>query len=1027
MTPDEKNGSRKDEQSLKSASKSSVQPQSTSQGGCFEPGNVVWAYVKGHPWWPAVVSEDENGGDDDKPWYQMKGNRYHVQYLGPLLEHQWISPARLVTFLSKEQFVQLKLVDKKSVTNVCQRHREKWELAVKEAIDFLKSNDRVEMLNRKLVEAEQAKENIVKNNRSKAEPTRDLRICVYDSTTYLLDEKALSKLMEEFDQTKQIDNQKAKLTYTQFQLSSEDLRSCKSLNLGADAVIDLRIDNDSAKRETKSLTSSFDDSNSSVLSSRRSRSSSPRKTTFANIGSDMNNCQHLLIDVEIVEALQSSRSKLKQVVISHLSRLQEQLKYKYTLSPQSKYSEDRKPRKSDSRNVLTLKEAAAFLGEGGKSPIKRSLDKIQKQIEKQQLKEKRSTTPAKDAVLPEPEPVIVEVVDPFKALYADPNARDKICLKCEGDGKQMLACIECFNAYHVACLPEEELVKVQTDVGFKCADCMAGIKICFSCKESLSGASEGEVFQCTVSNCRKLYHVQCLDKYPALNENFSSPKKKRDKCPQHLCASCFPHDTAANKLCFIGKLTKCLKCPLAYHCGKAEKPEERCFPAGSAILSHNYIICPAHFCASKRAPGLARKSIFSVTKKKTQTMDHLNVNWCFFCGTGGDLILCELCPAAFHPKCVKLSGKPPDGKPWHCENCQAGLFPRFGDIVWVKCGAFRWWPAKISVPEEIPENIFRKQHKEGEFVVQFYGTKDFMWISIGRVFSFEENDTASKGTDSTLNKQFQKGLSDATTAHRELTAQRERELIDRLNGSSNSRTPAPYKYVTRNIPQGNVKVYKADLDNYATCSCTPDDVDPCGPSSNCENRYTLIECHPKLCAAGDKCQNQRFARAQYAETYYFKCGDRGWGLKNKQTIYPGQFVNEYCGDLIDYDEYERRLKRQNDRGELDFYFCVLDSKRVVDAKPKGCHSRFMNHSCEPNCDGQLWMVNGDYRVGLFAKLEIPPDTELTFNYNLSSLGMLYVSRKLKFLHYLFRLQHFTICSRGWANITLLDFGRICST
>lgn len=49
-------------------------------------------------------------------------------------------------------------------------------------------------------------------------------------------------------------------------------------------------------------------------------------------------------------------------------------------------------------------------------------------------------------------------------------------------------------------------------------------------------------------------------------------------------------------------------------------------------------------------------------------------------------------------------------------------------------------------------------------------------------------------------------------------------------------------------------------------------------------------------------------------------------------------------------------------------------------------ARFMNHSCQPNCETQKWTVNGDTRVGLFAVVDIPANTELTFNYNLECVG-----------------------------------------
>lgn len=51
--------------------------------------------------------------------------------------------------------------------------------------------------------------------------------------------------------------------------------------------------------------------------------------------------------------------------------------------------------------------------------------------------------------------------------------------------------------------------------------------------------------------------------------------------------------------------------------------------------------------------------------------------------------------------------------------------------------------------------------------------------------------------------------------------------------------------------------------------------------------------------------------------------------------------------------------------------CGFWKDRIIDAGPKGNEARFMNHSCQPNCETQKWTVNGDTRVGLFALTEIP--------------------------------------------------------
>lgn len=48
--------------------------------------------------------------------------------------------------------------------------------------------------------------------------------------------------------------------------------------------------------------------------------------------------------------------------------------------------------------------------------------------------------------------------------------------------------------------------------------------------------------------------------------------------------------------------------------------------------------------------------------------------------------------------------------------------------------------------------------------------------------------------------------------------------------------------------------------------------------------------------------------------------------------------------------------------------------------------RFMNHSCEPNCETQKWQVGTETRVGLFALEDITAGSEVTFNYNFECVG-----------------------------------------
>jgi len=76
-------------------------------------------------------------------------------------------------------------------------------------------------------------------------------------------------------------------------------------------------------------------------------------------------------------------------------------------------------------------------------------------------------------------------------------------------------------------------------------------------------------------------------------------------------------------------------------------------------------------------------------------------------------------------------------------------------------------------------------------------------------------------------------------------------------------------------------------------------------------------------------------------------------FKISSSIYIGQFIVEYIGEVVSEQEFRRRMTEeyQNDR----HHYCLnLDSGMVIDGYRMGNISRFINHSCEPNCEMQKW-------------------------------------------------------------------------
>ncbi|KAK1407678.1 hypothetical protein QVD17_39300 [Tagetes erecta] len=171
------------------------------------------------------------------------------------------------------------------------------------------------------------------------------------------------------------------------------------------------------------------------------------------------------------------------------------------------------------------------------------------------------------------------------------------------------------------------------------------------------------------------------------------------------------------------------------------------------------------------------------------------------------------------------------------------------------------------------------------------------------------------------------------------------------------------------------------IDEVMVCHCKPPVDGRLGCRDECLNRMLNIECVKGTCPCGEFCSNQQFQKRKYSKLKCFPSGKKGYGLQLQEDIPKGRFLIEYVGEVLDMPAYEARQKEYASKGHRHFYFMTLNGGEVIDACAKGNLGRFINHSCEPNCRTEKWMVNGEVCIGLFAIRDIKKGEELTFDYN----------------------------------------------
>ncbi|KAF9416858.1 histone methyltransferase set2 [Podila epigama] len=159
----------------------------------------------------------------------------------------------------------------------------------------------------------------------------------------------------------------------------------------------------------------------------------------------------------------------------------------------------------------------------------------------------------------------------------------------------------------------------------------------------------------------------------------------------------------------------------------------------------------------------------------------------------------------------------------------------------------------------------------------------------------------------------------------------------------------------------------------------------CG--ADCINRNLFVECIEDDCPCGKYCLNRRFQTMDNASVDVIRTEKKGFGLRAMQNIDAGEFVMEYIGEVLPHASFLKRTREYSLAGVEHFYFMSLQGDEVIDATKKGCLARFINHSCNPNCHLEKWIVGSKVRIGIFSIKEIKYGEELTFDYQFERYGL----------------------------------------
>ncbi|XP_026536951.1 histone-lysine N-methyltransferase NSD3 [Notechis scutatus] len=772
----------------------------------FEVGDLVWSKVGTYPWWPCMVSRDPQLEVHTK--INTRGAReYHVQFFSNQPERAWVHEKRVREYKGRKQYDQLVAEAAKQANHSekqkirkprPQRERAQWDIGIAHAEKALKMSleERIEQYTFIYVDKEpeevssKAKRIVMPKIEAKKirkiksppnsppEQTNDVLAAPSPPKTEVrrYSQRRQCSADEESPpvkiQWKTAAARKSLPASITMHKGTLDLQKCNMSPVvkieqvfalqnaaGNGKFIDQFVYSAKGIGNKPEIIIKGHDKVTSVSIPRTERASSqsaPSPETSSGLASSVEKKQQRRSIRTRSESEKSTEVVPKKKIKKEQVETAPQAAVKTGLQKgASEISDSCKPLKKRSRASTDVELANSAYRDTSDSDS-RGLNDLQGSFGKQS----DSPLAAADADASD----VQSVDSSLSRRGSGTNKRDTVCQICESTGESLVSCEgECYRVFHTECLG----LSSQSDGKFICLECKNGQHICFSCK--LPGK---DVKRCSVNACGKFYHEACVRKFTT-----AVFESRGFRCPQHCCTAC-SMDKDIHKAS-KGRMVRCLRCPIAYHSG------DGCIAAGSLFVSSHILICSNHSKRSNHSSSAVNVGFCFVCARGLIVQDHSDPLFSSYankshyllnesnraelmklpmippsssaskkkCEKGGKLLCCESCPASFHPECLNI--EMPGGS-WNCNDCKSGKKLRYKQIVWVKLGNYRWWPAEICNPRSVPFNIQGLKHDVGDFPVFFFGSHDYYWVHQGRVFPYVEGDKSFAEGQTNINKTFKK-------------------------------------------------------------------------------------------------------------------------------------------------------------------------------------------------------------------------------------------------------------------------------